>query len=539
MDNQRHYSVEELMGFLDGELSAKEIGSIDHHLRACARCSSELHDLRTAADSYGHLRNEILRNTKAALSPWRPLSTGAVECIPARKLGNSFRIWWSITAACVLMACVIAWLHGSDSREMGRLLQRAASTGTRPVGRLRIRTHGTILFRPAILTRTDESSPPTGSLPVLFEQAHYNWANPLSPRSFADWHGRLADKQDRVTALRDHSGATAAFQLRTTTRSGNLRAVALTLAADTLEPREGRFDFQPDGLVDISVTPAEETRPEGGPNPISTPARAPEKVYTASPASPEDELRVFAALHALGADAEEPIEVRLDAEKSHVLVTGIGISPARRKEIENAFSSMPRVVVAFDRGSDSGDSRGYRDESFATPPPVDTGPATSNSPGEPLFRSVLEMQAGGSEKLQAIVDSTLETSSAALARAHALGTLAHEFSTPTESTLGASRQNTLRRIRSDDSRALVDIGNKLAKDLAPFRIQTAPREIAISSWQAGAAALFENTRALDQLLNKMLAENLSKQDGPNAVEATRRRLSMLLSLASAEEAAAQ
>ncbi|HEX4230529.1 MAG TPA: hypothetical protein VHZ07_17770 [Bryobacteraceae bacterium] len=192
-------------------------------------------------------------------------------------------------------------------------------------------------------------SPGSGNLPLRFEQAHYNWVNPLSTRSFADWRNQLPEWRDYVTELRDRSGAKTAFQLQTITHSWDLRAVSLILAAETLEPREGRFDFQSAGLVDMRVAPVGGTAPESVERPRPEAAQKPQRTYTELPATPDEELRVFAALHALGADVEEPIEVRLNTEKSRVLITGIGVLPDRRKEIENAISSIPKVVVALGR----------------------------------------------------------------------------------------------------------------------------------------------------------------------------------------------
>ena len=55
-------------------------------------------------------------------------------------------------------------------------------------------------------------------------------------------------------------------------------------------------------------------------------------------AGPEDELRVLAALDAMGADAEEPIEVKLDSARHEIVVTGVGLTLDRQKQVETALS---------------------------------------------------------------------------------------------------------------------------------------------------------------------------------------------------------
>ncbi|HEX4230528.1 MAG TPA: hypothetical protein VHZ07_17765 [Bryobacteraceae bacterium] len=138
MNNQRHYSTEELMGFADGERGAGEATQIAGHLKICADCSCRLKMLRTAADDYGRLRSGILRNASSALGDWKPRPfTDVPKAHPPQAKWNSW-IWWFAAAACVLVASALFWIHGSESRKMGRLLRLSASERPGPSGCLRI-----------------------------------------------------------------------------------------------------------------------------------------------------------------------------------------------------------------------------------------------------------------------------------------------------------------------------------------------------------------------------------------------------------------
>ncbi|HEX4230530.1 MAG TPA: hypothetical protein VHZ07_17775 [Bryobacteraceae bacterium] len=73
----------------------------------------------------------------------------------------------------------------------------------------------------------------------------------------------------------------------------------------------------------------------------------------------------------------------------------------------------------------------------------------------------------------------------------------------------------------------------------PFHIRPSTGAREVSSWQDGAGELFENARALDQSLNKLLAGDVSEDNGPDVLQQVRRRLSAFHSLAQGEAADAQ
>src|SRR5688500_14213386 len=71
----------------------------------------------------------------------------------------------------------------------------------------------------------------------------------------------------------------------------------------------------------------------------------PETAPSAGSASISNELQVVAALHEIGADLGDPLEVKRSEGK--VLVSGIGLPPSRQQEIQLALDSIPNVVLEF------------------------------------------------------------------------------------------------------------------------------------------------------------------------------------------------
>jgi len=63
------------------------------------------------------------------------------------------------------------------------------------------------------------------------------------------------------------------------------------------------------------------------------------------PADIAEELQVVAALHQVGADLGDPVEIA--RESGQILVSGTGIPPQHQKQIHEALDSMPGVVVRF------------------------------------------------------------------------------------------------------------------------------------------------------------------------------------------------
>jgi hypothetical protein len=334
-------------------------------------------------------------------------------------------------------------------------------------------------------------------------KANYSWDDPLSARSFAAWRRLLPSKRDQVFSIRDGNGENRFYRVQTETPTGVLRMAALTLRADTLSPVKGAFHFEHQNEVTIEDA-GEMSEPPGkletrNNHPLPRPALVKE-------VGPQEELRVFAALDAIGADVGESVSVDIAPSKQQIIVAGVGLSPDRERQIRQALADIPNTGTRFT----SGQATAVVDRS----PDTRTSPPGSND--APL-QHTLEQQAGGAQQFQAIADKALNASSTILQRAHALSVLAEKFPPPVASQFSQPEQETLRSLRR---RHAIDIEHATAelKDalLPLLRATAAPDETQSqrnTSWEIGAAQLYDEAEALDASLGRILAGTYSQQAG--------------------------
>ena len=133
-----------------------------------------------------------------------------------------------------------------------------------------------------------------------------------------------------------------------------------------------------------------------------------------APASISEELQVLAALHEIGADLGDPVEVT--RAEGQLPVSGVGLRPQRQQEIRRALNGIPHVSIRFAEP----DAAEMPAEPAATP----AAPATERSTG---FQARIEQQLGGRPEFEKFSGQLLDFDEAAMARAYALRALAQRF----------------------------------------------------------------------------------------------------------------
>src|SRR5215831_16790493 len=89
---------------------------------------------------------------------------------------------------------------------------------------------------------------------------------------------------------------------------------------------------------------ADPIHPPSPPPPPPPPPRPPSPI--SHPPSPAEELRVIAALHAIGADLGEPVQV---SRRDGVLVVeAVGLTSTREQQVRDAVSQIPGVIFRVD-----------------------------------------------------------------------------------------------------------------------------------------------------------------------------------------------
>jgi len=507
-----HISDADLIRFADGELSVKAVTATETHLRTCRKCGTRLDELKRGADSYDLYHAQLLRPSLELPQAWSSVAERLTA--PKTQRRQAFptaTMRWAAAAALVCCCLVITWFlyRESPTRRMQQLLTRAAVAPTPRHRRVEIIANGLTWYRPARLEGESAHRPATDERGLeetraLFAKANYSWDDPLSARSFAAWRRNLPSRRDHVFSIQDGPGINRFYRLQTETPAGVLRMAALTLRADTLSPVKGAFHFE--HQTNVTIEDAGEM-PEP-PGKLETQNNRPlARRALVKEVGPAEELRVFAALDAIGADVGELVSVDIAASKQQIIVAGVGLSPDRERQIRQAVAGMPNTEARFTSGQATALASRSATAGSSAPAGVDA----------PL-RHTLEQKAGGAQQFQAIVDKVLDASSAILQRAHALYVLAEKFSPPVASQFGQPEQETLRSLRRRHAIAIEQATAELKGALVPLLNTTAaaPDETQNqrnTSWELGAAQLYEEAKALDGSLGRILAGTYSEEAG--------------------------
>ena len=293
----------------------------------------------------------------------------------------------------------------------------------------------------------------------LFDAAHYDWNDPLSAKSYSAWRAQLPHFQDAIASQPN------SYDIKTTTEDSELLSATLKLRTTDLEPLEGRFEFRNRDWVEMTELVDQQTNPAsivagttGGmprqpgvpPGPVNVPAET-----AATPAFSE-ELQVVAALHQLGADLGDPLEI--SREGRQVLVSGTGIPPQRQQQIHGLLDRLPHVVVRFD------------DPAFpASAMPVPSEPATRDAAGpeKSTYAARIEERLGGRPQFERFSSSVLDWTDSAMTRAYALRRLAQQFPAAAENQMTAEDRRTLRKLGREHLAAFAKDARRIANTVNP------------------------------------------------------------------------
>src|SRR5579872_6354781 len=266
----RHPSGEELLHFADGEMAAPASEEIRGHLKACWHCRHELEEIEQTIRECVRYREVVLDTClPSPPDPWFDIYPRLAKIDemqnrqrrmsrilqPLAGLFSYPRRWVPAVATVVLVAVLVEQFREAPSVQAAELLRKAIAAESRPqtVRRIRIRTRTKQLTRAignagsGINTSLKASSLP--ELESLFQAAHYNWEDPLSAKSYADWRNQLSGKRDEVSLISNY------YQLRTTADSGELAEATLKLDSTDFHTMESTLQFRNHDRVDISELP--------------------------------------------------------------------------------------------------------------------------------------------------------------------------------------------------------------------------------------------------------------------------------------------
>jgi hypothetical protein len=204
----------------------------------------------------------------------------------------------------------------------------------------------------------------------------------------------------------------------------------------------------------------------------------------------------LAALNRIGADLGEPIEVERYEKPQRILVTGLGIDPARQADIRRAVGALPGVNLQFVEPTAVAD---------APAGPPRNAPRSQGGPS--ALVSELEQKLGRREEARTTVDRILDQSDSGLIRAHSLEKLAKRFPESVESGLAPPDRQTLASLWTTHIRAIEKSRDILARDIGVLTgsMPVAGASRGCSSWQECAPTFLRASQELDQVLTRSLA----------------------------------
>jgi len=490
MTSHQHLQDEQLLSLLDGEVPELDVASIRAHIETCWTCRTRLEEIESIIGEYVRYREVVTPFQPPPPARWANLEPRFQEVDRSVGARRSLRPphWLAIAAALLIVFFLVRRFETVTPVSAAELLRKAtaAQQPQSPRRRIQIKTRHRTFTRPAALATNGDSQ--DAELRAMFERAHFDWDDPLSTRSFAAWRDQLPEKRDRVRTLGDD-----AYMIQTSTSTGELREAQLTLRKRDLQPTREMLEFTNE-TVEIEAVPDEQIAAAAPPPERGTPREPSRSTETVSPA--HRDLQVFSALHKIGADLGEPVE--MSENGSRLLVTGTGLTSEQKRQLEASLLRIPGVEVRFD----------------------DATPRAGNSPGQrvtPLTAPLqprLQALLGSRESVEEFTNRALDASDAMLARAHALRALAKAFPGPAEASLDANDRDILRVMRSDHTTALAARVRELQTILDPVIPASALRgeKVESATWQAAAQALFASAQNLDQLLNKALAGSNADAD---------------------------
>ena len=479
-----HPDESQLVPLVDGELHPAEAARLEQHVSGCPECQAKLTSYRSVYEAY---RSAVRASSPAPPEPWADLRGRFREMDAGRVLSRrrpSFRVnkRWMAVAASVLIGVVALRLATETTLSAAELLMNASAAEVRatPPKKIRVKTRKAIYVRPA--TRGTESE-----LASMFRRANYNWEEPLSARSFAAWREALAQKDDSVRVLTQTEwGRERFYRITTSTPEGELAEASITIRAADMRAVQENLKFRNDEWVEITEVP--DTADEPSPTAVP-PARVARQ--TTRPMTPSDELKVVAALHAIGADLGDPVEVTRETER--IVVKALAADAERQSQIRTAVGGLAGVELQFEQPEAVRSTTPSRRA-------IETG-----APKNSALLDRLTSQLGSRSTVENFTNHVMDLSESALARAAALRALAVRFPAPVEAELTDSDRTTLQTIRATHSKLLLASVRQLNEVIRPVVKGETADAVVFEDWQTGTASVLKAAQNVDRTITNALA----------------------------------
>ncbi len=321
---------------------------------------------------------------------------------------------------------------------------------------------------------------PWGDIQMKFAQADASLGRPAI---FSQWRAALSGM-----FIGPRKWVSASLLLGVVVTAATLRFVSdRPLVPPVPGPAEQRQNTALSELPKYDIPAAPALSAPTGPN---TPSDgAPQVLLPAATAA--DELRVFVALHLVGADLGEPVQVTRSEGRIHV--AGIGVEPGRQSQILAALSAIPNLDIRFNEPATSATQAA----DFAPRGTMETSAPASG------FQDTILHQLGSRAAFEHFSNQVFEHSESLKARAHAIRRLAQRFPVEVESGLNPRERQMLLDLRRQHlailDREADEIRRATQLVLPGVSIPASPR-MTPASWQAAAEEVFQASGQVERSL---------------------------------------
>jgi hypothetical protein len=345
-----HPTEEELSAFWNPAVGADALERLAVHLDSCSACRARLERMEPALSEFSRCLDAV-----HAQVPWERYAEFEVpaerlESTPKPRRSLSWPFAWAGGIAAVAVGCIVlfTWIGRSADRRAEALLAQASSVPAQnPLHhRLRIRT------QTALFVRSVPEQKEVSLVRARFDQANYDWRDPLSAQSYSAWRHALKHKTSKVSAPVG-AGPTSQpqLQIETATEEGTLRTASLTFDAK-LAPVSGLFQFSDQEWVEITAMPdLDQASADLVPAAISAPSASGTSENVPREPLAERELDVRLAINVLHTGASEPIEV--SSGSGDILVTTYHLTADQEKKLALSLKPISGVTLrALDQNAE-------------------------------------------------------------------------------------------------------------------------------------------------------------------------------------------
>jgi len=547
-----HLDHQQMLAYLDGELSRLETHRAEEHLHSCWTCRTEVEhlkdDIATILDSQKETFspalppppgpwpafNMLVARAAAARQPnlWMRLAT-AVSTIatPSRVLAVSvsaivivlftFAAFRSpvVSAKEVLRRIEVADVKRSEIVMTQVIRERVQiRRTTRSSGRQDSTIINTWKSRKAAYWETSKDDAVVSDLEAEYKSHGVPVSLPLSASSATEWGKAIGGEP---TVSRQGSDLDLTYAATPAASPDSIRQVSFLIQPDTwtvkqmtlalpgtsFEVTEDNFDIVPSSsvppllLAELELAPFPAVASEPAIHPLP---RMGHNIVAPPMDLDSVELDVFSTLHQLKVDLGEPVTVT--RTQGNVQVGVWQLPEERQSELRAALSDKPGVQIE-DTAPRTVNVKGPA----APQPPQLSGPihvAVDAGDDDRLFKFF-----GTPEREQDFTSHALATSTSMLSHLYALRNLQAQFPHAKEQALSLEDRTRLARLVQDHAMAIADSLEALRTQLAPldadFRVpQSASSTISSTiDWQQESLDGLETGRAIDHLLRALLTSS--------------------------------